>query len=170
MKQRRILGIDPGSRVTGYAVIDSDGNRSIHIESGCIRLPTDTEMSLRLGEIFQSISHIIQRCRPTELAIEDVFMSKNASSALKLGQARGVAICAAVTNGLSVSEYAPRAVKQAVVGAGGAEKSQVEHMVKMLLRLDQELAADQSDALAVALAHAHSAGMESRLATLGAKR
>jgi crossover junction endodeoxyribonuclease RuvC len=170
VKQRRILGIDPGSRVTGYAVIDSDGNRSIHIESGCIRLSGDAEMSFRLGEIFQSISSIIQRCCPTELAIEDIFMSKNASSALKLGQARGAAICAAVTNGLNVSEYAPRAVKQAVVGTGGADKEQVRHMVKMLLQLDQELAADQSDALAVALAHAHSAGMESRLAALRARR
>lgn len=170
MIQRRILGIDPGSRVTGYAVIDSDGIRSKHVESGCFRLTTDAEMSQRLGEIFQSVSEVIQRCGPTELAIEDVFMSKNAASALKLGQARGAAICAGVVNGLSVSEYAPRAVKQAVVGAGGADKSQVQHMVKMLLKLDSKLASDQSDALAIALAHAHSSGVESKLAAMGVKR
>ena len=170
MTQRRILGIDPGSRVTGYAVIDSDGDRSSHVESGCIRLSTDAGMPHRLGEIFQSVSEIIQRCRPSEFAIEDVFVSKNASSALKLGQARGAAICAAVTNGLDVSEYAPRAVKQAVVGTGAADKSQVQHMVKMLLQLKDELKADQSDALAVALAHAHSAGVERKLAAMGVKR
>lgn len=164
----RILGIDPGSRVTGYAVIDSDGRRSLHVESGCIRLAADQEMSLRLGEIFRAITALIERLHPSEMAIESVFVSRNAASALKLGQARGVAICAAVTRGLRVSEYAPRLVKQSVVGSGAADKEQIQHMVRLLLNLSRAPTADQGDALAVALTHAHSFQLDRRLAVQGA--
>ncbi len=166
---RRILGIDPGSRVTGYGVIDSDGIRSTHVASGCVRLDTSVDVAQRLGGIFTGVSEIIQQYGPTELAVEEVFLSNNASSALKLGQARGAAICAASVNGLSVNEYSARAVKQAVVGSGAADKSQVQHMVKLILNYKEELKADQADALAVALAHAHSASTRSRLQALGAR-
>ena len=152
---RRILGIDPGSRVTGWGVIESDGIRSRHIASGCIRAQGD-DFPARLGVIYEGLIEIISRHRPRETAIEEVFFARNAASALKLGQARGAAICAIVTHGLPVREYTPRLVKQAIVGTGGADKEQVQHMVKLMLKLaGEELAADQADALAVALSHAH---------------
>lgn len=160
---RRILGIDPGSRVTGYGIIESDGNRSVHIASGCIHLKQD-ELPQRLGMIFQEVSDLIAVHHPTEMAIEEVFVSKNANSALKLGQARGAAICAGVVAQLPISEYSPRTIKQAVVGSGSAGKDQVQHMVKRLLSLSDDLAADQSDALAVALSHAHMDTTLNRLA------
>ncbi len=152
---RRILGIDPGSRITGYGIIDSDGIRSNHIVSGCIRV-TSEAFPLRLGEIFREVSAVVEEFGPQEMAIEQVFMAKNAASALKLGQARGAAICAGVVADLPVSEYTPRMVKQSVVGSGNADKEQVQHMVKRILRLDLKLASDQADALAVAISHAHS--------------
>lgn len=152
---QRILGIDPGSRVTGYGVIASDGVRSIHVASGCIRV-ADQEFPRRLGEIFHQISAIVSEYGPQEMAVEQVFMAKNPSSALKLGQARGAAICAGVVAGLPVSEYTPRMIKQSVVGTGSADKEQVVHMVRRILNLDDKLALDQADALAVALSHAHS--------------
>jgi len=164
---RRIIGIDPGSRITGYGVIESDGNRSVHIASGCIRLKQDG-LPQRLGAIFQELSELIATYHPAEMAIEEVFVSKNANSALKLGQARGAAICAGVMAQLPVSEYAPRTIKQAVVGSGAADKDQVQHMVKRLLSLSCELTADQSDALAVALSHAHMDTTLNRLAKAGA--
>ncbi len=156
----RILGIDPGSRVTGYGVIDSDGMRSRLVESGCIRLG-DADFPARLGAIYDALRAVVDRHAPAEVAVEQVFVSHNAQSALKLGQARGAAICAAVTAGLPVYEYTPREVKQAVVGTGAADKTQVQHMVRRLLALEGELAADAADALAVALSHAH--GRVSRL-------
>ena len=165
----RILGIDPGSRVTGYGIIESNGHQSQHIASGCIRLAGDNFPD-RLGEIFQQVSEIIQQHQPDVMAIEDIFVSKNASSALKLGQARGAAICAGITNGLAVSEYTPRTVKQSVVGNGGADKSQVEQMVRVILKLETVLAADQADALAIALSHAHIGSTRQRLATGGWRR
>ncbi|MCF6354472.1 MAG: crossover junction endodeoxyribonuclease RuvC [Candidatus Polarisedimenticolaceae bacterium] len=164
---RRILGIDPGSRITGYGVIDSDGRRSIHIASGCIRLKQD-ELPQRLGVIFHEITELIKIHCPVEMAIEEVFVSKNANSALKLGQARGAAICAGVVANLPVGEYAPRTIKQAVVGSGAADKDQVQHMVKRLLNLSCDLSADQSDALAVALSHAHTETTLNRLARASA--
>ena len=152
---RRILGIDPGSRVTGYGVIDSDGLRSRHVASGCIRT-ADGELAERLGDIYRGVAQVVAEHAPLEVAIEQVFMAKNAASALKLGQARGAAICAVVTAGLPVSEYTARMIKLAVVGTGKADKEQVQHMVKRILGLGQRLAADQADALAVAIGHAHS--------------
>jgi crossover junction endodeoxyribonuclease RuvC len=166
----RILGIDPGSRITGYGVIDSDGMRSRHIASGCIRLEEE-DFPARLGHIFVEVSRLIVSFRPQEVAVEQVFVSKNVASAMKLGQARGAAICAAVTRALPVHEYSPRAIKQSVVGTGAAEKQQVQHMVAMLLNLRQKPVADQADALAVALSHAHAAASRNRLVkTLGWQR
>lgn len=151
----RILGIDPGSRVTGYGVIDSDGRSSRHISSGCIRT-TSKDFCSRLGEIFKGIAAVVAQEQPDEVAIESVFMAKNAGSALKLGQARGAAISAAVVADLAVYEYTPRAVKLAVVGTGAAEKEQVQHMIRILLSARQKMGLDESDALAVAICHAHS--------------
>ncbi|MGD8678455.1 MAG: crossover junction endodeoxyribonuclease RuvC [Chromatiales bacterium] len=160
---RRILGIDPGSRYTGYGVIESDGHNSRHIASGRICIG-DKPFSQRLGEIFEGVAGIIHDYAPVEAAVEQVFMARNASAALKLGQARGAAITAIVHVGLPVSEYTPRLVKQAIVGSGAADKSQVGHMVRVLLGIDQPLSEDQGDALAVALCHAHMAETSSRLA------
>lgn len=150
-----VLGIDPGSRVTGYGVIETDGSHSRHIGSGCIRT-ADGDFPLRLGQIFDGISAVIRQWQPGEVAIEQVFVSRNASSALKLGQARGAAVAAIVTQHLPVFEYTPAAVKQGLVGNGRAEKEQVQHMVRVLLRLQGKMRLDESDALAVALCHAHS--------------
>ena len=160
---RRILGIDPGSRYTGYGVIESDGHNSRHIASGRICLG-DKPFSERLGEIFDGVAGIINDYAPVEAAVEQIFMARNANAALKLGQARGAAITAIVHVGLPVSEYTPRLVKQAIVGSGGADKSQVGHMVRVLLGIDQPLSEDQGDALAVALCHAHMDETASRLA------
>ena len=159
---RRILGIDPGSRITGYAVIEGDGNSHVHVTHGCIKTKQDN-FPARLGEIFAGIASVISEFAPDEVAIEDVFVSKNASSALKLGQARGAAICAAVQAGCSVFEYTPRAVKQSIVGKGSAEKEQVQHMVKIMLNLKDKIQIDASDALGIALTHAHIRSTKMRL-------
>jgi crossover junction endodeoxyribonuclease RuvC len=156
-RSRRILGIDPGSRVTGYGLIESDGLRSRHLASGCVRV-ADQPWPQRLGDIFQGLLEVVRSYRPQEVAVEQVFFSRNPAAALKLGQARGAAICAALSAGVTVHEYSPRAVKQAVVGSGGAEKAQVEHMVRIILSLQGELVEDQADALAVAICHAHTLG------------
>lgn len=154
----RILGIDPGSRVTGYGVIetvdDPGADRAVCIAQGVIRTPAG-DFPERLGAIFAGIQALILEHRPTQVAVETVFVSRNPGSALKLGQARGAAVCAAVALGLPVAEYAPRLVKQALVGRGGAEKSQVQHMVCVLLSYRDTLVEDAADALAVALCHQH---------------
>ena len=151
-----ILGIDPGSRTTGYGVIESVQGKMRYVGSGCIRLTSET-LAERLHTVFKGVSQIIQQFQPDEFAIEEVFMAKNAASALKLGQARGAAIVAAGHAGLAVSEYSARKVKQAVVGKGGADKSQVQHMVMQILNLPSCPQADAADALAIALCHAHTA-------------
>ncbi len=158
----RILGIDPGSRITGYGVIDSDGRHSRHVHSGCIRTGS-RDFSARLGEIFLGIRAVLEEYAPDQVAVEQVFVAANASSALKLGHARGAAITAAVVAELPVFEYTPRAVKQALVGTGGAEKEQVQHMIRLLLGLRGQMGLDESDALAVALCHAHTAATRRRL-------
>ncbi|MES9968454.1 MAG: crossover junction endodeoxyribonuclease RuvC [Candidatus Thiodiazotropha sp.] len=150
----RIIGIDPGSRLTGYGLIDSDGMQSLCLTHGVIRLNGEA-LPPRLGEIFAAISGLIEEHRPDVMAIEQVFVAKNPSSALKLGQARGAAICAAVHGGLSVAEYTPTLIKKAVVGSGRADKKQVQHMVQMILGLGKKPQSDAADALAVALSHAH---------------
>jgi crossover junction endodeoxyribonuclease RuvC len=152
----RILGIDPGSRITGYGVIESDGYRSTHIASGCVRAKADT-FPERLKQIFDGISVIVAEYEPEQIAIEQVFVSHSVSSALKLGQARGAALAAALARSLPVFEFAPTTVKRAVTGQGHADKAQVQHMVRVLMKLDAAPQADAADALAVALCSAHSA-------------
>ena len=158
-----ILGIDPGSRKTGYGLISKQGNRLIHIDNGAIFTQSAKDFPQRLEQIFTGLSAIIAQYRPEVVAVEDVFLAKNAQSALKLGQARGAAIVAAVNVGLSVYEYTAMQVKQAVVGTGRAEKAQVQHMIKVLLNLPEIAQEDASDALAVAICHAHSAAINSLL-------
>lgn len=149
-----ILGIDPGSRLTGYGVIRQVGRQLTYLGSGCIRTSVE-DIPTRLKRIYAGVSEIIIQFQPDVFAIEQVFMSKNADSALKLGQARGAAIVAAVNNDLPVFEYAARLVKQSVVGTGAADKKQVQHMVKLLLKLSANPQADAADALAIAITHAH---------------
>lgn len=149
-----ILGIDPGSRKTGFGVIESAGGKNRYVTSGVIRI-SDLSLPERLKVIFDSVSEIIEQYQPQEMAIESVFMSKSAGSALKLGQARGAAIVAGVNNDLPVAEYEARKVKQSVVGTGAADKLQVQHMVKTLLKLPASPQEDAADALAIALCHAN---------------
>ncbi|KAB8307901.1 crossover junction endodeoxyribonuclease RuvC [Erwinia endophytica] len=149
-----IIGIDPGSRITGYGVIRQVGRQLTYLGSGCIRTNV-TDLPSRLKLIYAGVSEIITQFQPDFFAIEQVFMAKNADSALKLGQARGSAIVAAVNHDLPVFEYAARQVKQTVVGIGNAEKSQVQHMVRTLLKLSANPQADAADALAIAITHCH---------------
>ncbi|PSW18702.1 crossover junction endodeoxyribonuclease RuvC [Photobacterium sanctipauli] len=149
-----ILGIDPGSRITGYGVIRQVGRHLEYLGSGCIRTSVE-DIPGRLKQIYAGVSEVITQFQPDVFAIEEVFMGKNASSALKLGQARGSAIVAAVNADLPVNEYAARLIKQAVVGTGGADKAQVQHMVRSVLKLPGKPQADAADALAVAICHAH---------------
>ncbi len=154
--RRRILGIDPGSRLTGYGIVAVDGDRLTYTASGCIRTGSGA-MPLRLGEIYRAVGELIAQYDPDEFAIESVFLAKNPQSALKLGQARGVAIAAAVAADLPVHEYAAREVKQAIVGTGRASKAQVQHMVQVLLELSGKPQADAADALAIAVCHVNTA-------------
>ncbi|WP_417553464.1 crossover junction endodeoxyribonuclease RuvC [Marinomonas fungiae] len=150
----RILAIDPGSRLTGFGVVDFINGKIHYVSSGCIRLP-DENLAVRLKRIFECVSEVIEQFKPNEFAIEEVFLAKNANSALKLGQARGSAIVAAAMADLPVYEYAARRVKQSVVGNGNADKSQVQAMVQLLLKLEATPQADAADALAIALCHAN---------------
>lgn len=163
-----ILGVDPGSRITGYGIIRAEGRLLEYIDSGCIRVG-EKPVAERLQVIFQSLATLIGEYRPQEFAIEQVFMARNPDSALKLGQARGAAIVSAANSGLAVHEYSARQVKQAVVGTGGADKSQVQHMVQALLSLSRTPQADAADALAVALCHAHMSQSLARLAGVSGK-
>ncbi|TCO81962.1 Holliday junction endonuclease RuvC [Plasticicumulans lactativorans] len=165
----RILGLDPGSRITGYGVIDLVGSRSRYVDSGCIRTP-DGDTAARLRAVFEGLAEIIRTHAPATMAIEQVFMHRNPESALKLGQARGVAIVAAALAGLEVAEYTPATIKQAVVGTGRADKEQVQHMVTALLGLPRKPQADAADALAVALCHGAQVAVNARLAAAGAAR
>ena len=151
----RILGIDPGSRITGFGIIDIAGNHATHVANGCIRI-ADLDLGEKLHQILHGIDTEIAGYKPDQVAIEKVFMHKNADSALKLGQARGVAIAACAQRGLEVFEYTANQVKQSIVGKGHAKKHQVQHMVKILLCLQQTLQEDAADALAVALCHGYS--------------
>ncbi len=165
----RILGIDPGSRITGYGIIESDGNHSVYVTSGCIRM-VEKELPQRLKVIFESLQKIVNMHRPDEISIEQVFMHKSAGSALKLGQARGAAICAGVNCSIPVSEYSARQIKQAVVGKGSATKEQVQHMVKTLLALSDTPQEDAADALAAALCHSHSRQCASNILRMSAQQ
>jgi crossover junction endodeoxyribonuclease RuvC len=158
----RILGIDPGSRLTGYGVIDATRGQLQFVSCGVIRTTQRASFAHRLNEIFDGINEVIQLHGPEVAAVEDVFLATNPRSALKLGQARGAAIVAAMQNGLRVKDYSAKMIKQAVVGYGQAEKVQVQHMVRVLLGLSVAPSTDAADALAVAICHANSLQMERR--------
>lgn len=148
-----ILGIDPGSRITGFGIIEVNGSRHRYITSGCIRTKGDLTCH-RLFQVYEGLSSIIQTHLPSEVAIEKIFLKDNADSALKLGQARGAAFVAVANYNLAIAEYAPRLIKKAVVGYGNADKNQIQHMVKLLLNLSDVPQEDAADALAIALCHA----------------
>ena len=150
----RILGIDPGSRLTGFGVLDFTGSAATYVASGTVRSVSGS-FPERLRSIFESVAAVVTEYAPDVVAIESVFMHKNAASALKLGQARSAALCATFSGNVDVYEYAPREIKQAIVGTGSATKEQVQHMVVALLSLDRPPAAAAADALAAALCHGH---------------
>jgi len=151
----RILGIDPGLRVTGFGIIEKNGSTLTYITSGCIRSDAAEGLPERLKTILACLREVIESNRPEQVALEKVFVNVNPQSTLALGQARGTAICAAVDAGLPVAEYTALQVKQAVVGHGHANKEQVQQMVKRLLRLPGVPGTDAADALACAICHAH---------------
>ena len=161
-----ILGIDPGSRCTGYGIIHDGVKGPVLVAYGVIRTDTD-DFPTRLKQIYDGIHQVAREHRPTELAIEKAFMARNADSALKLGQARGAAICAGMNAGLPVFEYAARQIKLALVGKGSAEKSQVQHMVRFLLGVQETLPGDASDALGIAMCHIHHRQTHLRMAQAG---
>jgi crossover junction endodeoxyribonuclease RuvC len=165
----RILGIDPGSRITGFGIIERVEGRLSYVESGCIRAG-DGDFAGRLKTIFDGLCDVIEIYQPNHVAIEQVFMHRNPDSALKLGQARGAAICAVMSKGLEVSEYTPSEIKQATVGKGNAAKEQVQHMVVALLKLQGMPQADAADALAVALCHTHTSQTLGHIAVAQASR
>ena len=150
----RILGIDPGSRTTGFGIIDVIGREQVYVVSGCIKTIKNDELAGRIGIIVENISELIATYRPTVAAVERVFVNVNPASTLMLGQARGAAIAALVLRGLPVYEYTALQVKQAVVGQGKAAKEQVQHMVVQMLKLSGTPQADAADGLAIALTHA----------------
>jgi crossover junction endodeoxyribonuclease RuvC len=151
----RILGIDPGLRRTGWGLIMQDGNKLSFIASGAIAPDEKFEMAMRLRALHEGLSDIISEFKPDEAAVEETFVNANAQSALKLGQARGVALLAPALAGLPVTEYAANLVKKSITGAGHAEKQQIRHMVEMLLPKAEIGSEDAADALAIAICHAH---------------
>lgn len=169
MQAQKILGIDPGSNITGFGIIESNGIKHRYITCGAIKV-TAKDLSLRLQQIFDGIREIIFEYQPDTAAIEQIFMHQNAGSALKLGQARGVAIVATSIHTIPVAEYSARQVKQAVVGYGAAEKPQVQQMVMRLLNLTKAPQADAADALAIAICHAHSSSGMGSLGALKIRR
>lgn len=160
--QVRILGLDPGSQRTGYAIVETQAGRVAYVVSGAIRTRGES-LAERLQEVFAGVESLTSEFRPDEVAIERIFMHRNADSALKLGQARGAALSATFSVRPRVFEYAPREVKLAVVGTGSAQKEQVQLMVKHLLNIAGPLTADAADALAIAMCHAHSRRMQGLL-------
>lgn len=163
----RILGIDPGSRVTGYGVVELTPAGVRYVASGCIRMQ-DNAMPERLHKIFNGVTELIALYAPQQVAIEQIFMHKNADSALKLGMARGAIICATMQQDLKVFEYAARQVKLALVGKGSADKQQVQHMIKVLLGIQGDMPLDASDALAIAMCHIHHQQTMDRYQQVGA--
>jgi len=151
----RLIGLDPGLRLTGWGIIDVDGPRLSHVANGTVRSRSNADLAFRLAELFDGISAVISEWSPAEAALEETFVNKNPASTLKLGQARGAVMLAPAKAGLVVKEYSPTAVKKAVVGAGHADKGQIGAMVNMLLPGANPETADAADALAVAICHAH---------------
>ena len=165
----RILGIDPGLRRTGWGVIESDGNRLIYVGCGSVEPPDDLAMAERLLAIHHGLAAVLGEFAPREAAVENTFVNKDGAATLKLGQARGIAMLAPALFGISVSEYAPNQVKKTVVGAGHADKTQIQMMLKILLPKASPKSADAADALAVAITHAHhrrSVALRMRVAAL----
>lgn len=150
-----ILGIDPGSRITGYGIIRQFNQCIEYIDSGCIRTAPEEALSHKLLQIYNGICQLMEQYSPTEVAIEEVFMHQNPNSALKLGHARGVAMVAAASHRVAIHEYSAREIKQNIVGYGAAEKSQVSHMVVHLLSLNKAPQQDAGDALAIAICHSN---------------
>jgi crossover junction endodeoxyribonuclease RuvC len=161
----RVLGLDPGSRATGFGVVDVGRDGPRYVASGAIRAAGE-DFPRRLQQIYAGVAALVAEYRPAEIAIERVFVNRNPDSALKLGQARGAALSATFGSSAAIYEYSPRAVKLGVVGTGAADKAQVQHMVGVLLRLEVRLGSDAADALAIALCHAH--GRATRLAVTAA--
>jgi crossover junction endodeoxyribonuclease RuvC len=151
----RIIGIDPGLRRTGWGVIESDGVRLVYVASGMITSDADDILAFRLREIFQGLTSVIAALKPAEAAVEETFVNKDARSTLKLGQARGIALLAPAMKGLHVAEYAANVIKKTVVGAGHAEKKQIQAMIGFLLPKAKFDSADEADALAIAICHAN---------------
>ena len=149
----RTLGIDPGSRVTGYGIVEQAGGRIVRVDPGEIRIKKGDPFTRCLSRIFDELTEVIGRTKPDAVAIEDIFYGKNVKSLIKQGHVRGVALLAASRSGLPVHEYSPLEVKKAVVGYGRAEKQQVQVMVQAILRLEEILPEDASDALAIAICH-----------------
>lgn len=150
-----ILGVDPGTTITGYGVIKYSGNSFLRIASGLIKLPSSEPIPQRLKIIYEELNKLFKLHKPDEFAIETAFYGKNVQSAMKIGYARGVSVLAAVNNNIPVSEYSPREIKKSVVGKGAASKEQVSYMIKTLLNLkSSDMKLDESDALATALCHA----------------
>jgi len=159
----RILGIDPGSRITGFGVIAIQGNRVTHVADGCIRT-IQGDLAQKLKTIFDGVTQVIEEYRPDEMAVEQVFLHRNVASAFKLGQARGAALMAGILHPLPIYEYAPTEIKQAVTGKGNATKEQIQYMIRLLLNLPQPPQSDAADALATALCHAHTRQTNARIA------
>lgn len=162
----RVLGIDPGSRVTGYGIVELEGALTRPVAWGAIE--TDGDHGARLKKIFAEVARLVDEHEPDEVAIERVFVHKNADSALKLGQARAAALCATFARDIPIHEYAPREIKKALAGNGSADKQQVEHMVRVVLGLRALMKADAADALAVAICHIHARSVRQLLAGAGA--
>lgn len=149
-----IMGVDPGTAITGYGLVRYNGSRFSLVECGCIRTSPDSPMCERLQTLYRGLSEIIRRCKPEQFAVEELFFNKNARTALAVGHARGVAMLAASVSGMPVFEYTPLQVKQAVTGSGRAAKTQVQYMVKTILALPEAPSPDDvADALAVAICH-----------------
>ena len=166
----RILGIDPGSSVTGYGLVEQVGSRLVHGAHGTLRPPRRAELALRLEHLYRGLTEIVAEHRPDVAAVEQVFVSVSPRSALVLGQARGVALAVLGAAGLGVSEYTPAQVKQAVTGTGRAPKGQVKTMVRRLLALERTPAEDAADALAVAIRHANGGRLEAAGQVAGRRR
>lgn len=154
----RIIGIDPGLRNTGWGVIEVEGSRLTYVADGSVHSDDSLTLAERLAQLHQQLAEVLARFAPAEAAIEETFVNANPRATLKLGQARGVAMLVPAQAGLPVAEYAPNVVKKSVVGAGHAEKDQVKHMVRLLLPKAQMKSADSTDALAIAICHAHHRG------------
>ena len=160
MSKVRIIGIDPGLRNTGWGVIEADGTRLSYIADGSVHSDADAPLATRLLQIHTQLAEVLRNFLPDEAAIEETFVNKDARATLKLGQARGAAMLVPALVGISVAEYAPNVVKKSVVGSGHAEKDQVKHMVKLLLPRAEMKTADSTDALAIAICHAHHRGVQ----------